>query len=234
MSPAMPRPAIPQTALPQPIRAPQPAPEPAVTPGSATLTLTGTTRDFADRRVLGPIDLRVDPGVLAVIGGANGAGKTTLLRVAAGLLAPTDGTRTCTGRAVYVRPGAGARHPLTVGRALTQTAMLTGTGAGVLAHAVSVAGLTELTQRRVSDLSAGQHARLSMALAVATSPRLACLDEPTAHLDPSGVEQVRAVVGLLLQRGTSVLLVSHSPEQFANTADAVLRLEHGRLRETGC
>lgn len=231
MSATMPRPASLQPARTSP-SAPEPQQERPERTAPTTLTLTGVAREFAGRPVLGPVDLCVDAGVLAVISGSNGAGKTTLLRIAAGLLAPSEGRRVCAGRAVYVRPGAGARRPLTVGRSLTQTAALTGTPAELVARVVTVAGLTGLTGCRAGELSAGQHARFSVALAVVSSPRLACLDEPTAHLDPSGVDQVTAVVRLLRQQGASVLLVSHTPEQFAGTADAALRLEHGRLQET--
>ena len=201
----------------------------SMTPALA-VALTDVTRAFADRRVLGPVTLRLDAGVLAVVRGVNGAGKTTLLRIAAGLLAPTSGTRSCSGRAVYLRPGAGGRHPLRVGQVLAQTAALTDADAGTVTHAVAAAGLEQLTGRRVAELSAGEHARLSVVLAVASSPALACLDEPTAHLDARGVDQVRTVVRQLLAAGTTVLMVSHSPEQFADLADAALHLADGLLR----
>lgn len=214
--------------------APMALPTVASTAAPVVLTLTDLTRDFADRPVLGPVNLQLDSGTLAVVSGPNGAGKTTLLRIAAGLLAPSGGSRHGTGRAVYLRPGAGGRAPLRVRQVLAQTAALTGTSAEMVAEAVTVAGLAELTERRVAELSAGQRARLTVALAVAANPVLACLDEPTAHLDPVGVQQVHAVVRLLRESGTSVLLVSHSPSQFADLADAVLRLGHGQLWDTEC
>ncbi len=199
---------------------------------AVTLTLTGVTREFAGRRVLGPITLTLDAGALAVAHGRNGAGKTTLLRVAAGLLTPTAGRRACAGRAVYLRPGGGARHALTVRQALRHTAALTGTPAAILAEVGRVAGLTgALAERRVGELSAGEHARLSVALALVAAPTLACLDEPTAHLDPDGVAHVRAAMRLLITRGTSVLLASHTPEQFRDLADATLSIDDGLLRE---
>lgn len=208
----------------------------AAPPGAppVTLALTRVTRDFAGRRVLGPVDLRLDAGVLAVVAGLNGAGKTTLLRVAAGLLVPSGGSRVCAGRAVYSRPGGGARHPLRVGQSLAQTAALTGTSPSTVARAAAAADLEGLTERRVSELSSGQHARLSVALVAAAGPSVVCLDEPTAHLDTAGIEGVRAVVRLLLAGGTAVVLVSHSPEQFADLAHAVLWVEDGLLREAGC
>lgn len=198
------------------------------------LGLYGLVQDYSGCRVLGPVELRLDVGVLAVVYGPNGAGKTTLLRVAAGLLAPSEGTRRCAGRTVYLRAGAGARHPLTVATTLSQTAALAGTDTARLAEVCSVVGLDELADRRVGELSTGQRARLSAALAVAADPVLACLDEPTAHLDAGGVQAVRAVVQMLRSRGTSVLLAGHTPDQFADLAQASLRLEHGLLRETRC
>lgn len=205
---------------------------PSATP--VTLALTALTRDFAHRRVLGPVDLRLDAGVLAVVGGPNGAGKSTLLRIAAGLLAPSGGIRACAGRAVYSRPGAGARHGLRVGQVLAQTAALAGTAPDAIGQARAAAGLEGLPDQRVDELSSGQRARLSLALVAVSGPSLACLDEPTAHLDPPGVEQVRAVVRLLTAGGTTVLLVSHSPDQFTELAHAVLRLENGLLRDARC
>lgn len=214
--------------------APAAPPGPDVAPAAAvTLTLADVTRSFAGRRVLGPLTLRLDTAAVGVVHGPNGTGKTTLLRVAAGMLVPTNGVRACTGRAVYLRPGSGARHALTVRRALAHTAALAGTPAPVVDEACQLAGLTTaLTARRVGELSAGQHARLSVALAVVATPALACLDEPTAHLDADGVDRVRALVRMLTDRGAAVLLASHSPAVFRDLADTGLALDEGLLRET--
>jgi len=209
--------------------------EPVERPANVTLTLTGVTRAFGGRRVLGPLDLSLDGGALAVIYGVNGAGKTTLLRVAAGLLTPSGGTRVCPGRAVYLRPGGGARRAMTVEQALRHTAALCGTRADSAAKTCRLVGLTgALSDRPVGELSAGQHARLAVALALVARPVLACLDEPTAHLDADGVEHVRAALRLLIARGTSVLLASHSPQEFGTLTDARLHLHAGLLWEPSC
>ncbi len=209
-----------------------PAAPAVTTPAGPTLALTEVCRSFADRRVLGPVSLQLDPGVLAVVHGVNGAGKTTLLRVAAGLLTPTGGVRSCAGRAVYLRPGGGARAALTVRQALRHTAALAG-GRGVAADAAAGrVGLTgELLDRRVGQLSAGQRARLSAALALIANAALVCLDEPAAHLDGDGVDQVHAALTTLIDRGASVLLASLGPGEFSGLADAVLRVERGIVWE---
>ncbi len=221
IKPAVALPAVPSTLV-----------EPDAGATAVTLTLADVTRSFAGRRVLGPLTVRLDTAAVAVVHGPNGTGKTTLLRVAAGLLVPTSGERSCAGRAVYLRPGAGARHAVTVRRAVAQTAALAGTPAQVMDEACQLAALTTLTGRRVGELSAGQHARSSVALAVVATPTLACLDEPTAHLDADGVDRVRALVRMLTGRGAAVLLASHSPAVFRDLADASLALDDGLLRET--
>lgn len=202
---------------------------PRVTP--VVLALDAAVISFGGRQVLGPLTLQLDAGAVAIVHGANGAGKTTLLRLAAGLLAPSGGTRTCSGRAVYLRPGSGARHAVTVRQAVQQVTALAGGSADTVALACRAAGLSrEVCDRPVGDLSAGEHARLGVALAVAARPALACLDEPSAHLDPDGVERVCGAVSTLAGAGTSVLLASHAPELFTGVADATLAIELGCVR----
>ena len=202
------------------------------------MTLLDATRAFAGRRVLGPVTLSLEAATVAVVVGANGAGKTTLLRLAAGLLAPTSGSAHRAGRSVYLRPGAGARHAVTVRRALTDLTRLAGTPAATTGALVDelceLTGIAGLIDHRVGELSAGQHARLTAALAVAAKPSLACLDEPTAHLDPDGVHHVTAAVRRLTANGAAVLLTSHSPDEVGPVADAVLQLRTGHLSEIRC
>ena len=216
----------------------RPRPAPPAREAMPTVSLVDVTRLFGGRSVVGPVSLRLDAGAVAVVVGANGAGKTTLLRLAAGLLAPSGGTIRREGRAVYLRPGAGARNAVTVRRAVTDVAELTGTPApatyALVEDVCQLTGLGGLAGARVGELSTGQQARLSAALAVAAAPALACLDEPTAHLDPDGVHHVLAAVRRLADAGAAVLVASHTPQAFADVADAVLALESGVLREPPC
>lgn len=196
------------------------------------LALTAVTRAFAGRTVLGPLTLTLDAGTLTVVHGPNGAGKTTLLRVAAGLLTVTAGHRHCPDASVYLRPGGGARHALTIGQALRYTAALAGAADADITAAAASTGLLESTTRRVGELSSGQHARLSVALAAVCSAGLVCLDEPTVHLDTDGVEQIRHTLTAMTRRGTAVLLATHAPEQFRDLRHATLQLTDGALTES--
>ena len=190
--------------------------------------LRGVTRAHAGRPVWRPLDLEIEPGTVALITGANGSGKTTLLRVAAGLLRPSTGTRSCTGTALYVRAGAGLRTAQTIAGAVASTARVAGRR-GEVASALTLVGLDSLRDRRLGTLSAGERVRASLAAAAAVQPAVLCLDEPTGALDEHGARALARVVEHLRQSGTAILVATHQPQALLVRADAHLRLVDGTL-----
>lgn len=192
------------------------------------LVLEGVSRTYGATRGLASTSLRLGPGSVCTVSGANGSGKTTLLRLAAGLVAPTTGRRRVVGTAVYLAPGDGARDGQTVLQAVAFAAAVSGRPAEV-DRCLEVAGLTAVADRRARTLSSGLRARLTLAVCLACAPGLACLDEPTAHLDADGVGQVDEIVALLAEGGAAVLVATHDPALLAARADARLHVEAGRL-----
>lgn len=190
------------------------------------LALDEVTRSYGATLALAPLSLTVHPGSLCLVTGANGSGKTTLLRLAAGVLAPTGGERRAARPACYLRAGDGARSPQRVADAVGFAAALSG---GDVAAALSSTGLDGLRNRRVRELSAGQRARLTLAVVLACRPALACLDEPTAHLDADGVSCAFEVLGALADRGAAVLVATHDTDSLHGLADGVVRLRDGYL-----
>lgn len=190
------------------------------------LALDGVTRTYGSTLALAPLSLTVHPGSLCLVTGANGSGKTTLLRLAAGVLAPTGGERRAARPACYLRAGDGARSPQRVSEAVGFAAAL---GGGDVSTALSSTGLEALESRRARELSAGQRARLTLAVALACRPALACLDEPTAHLDADGVSCALEVLAGLADGGAAVLVATHDAESLLGHADGVLRLRDGYL-----
>lgn len=203
--------------------------DPAAAAPDVVLELVGVSRMHAGRPVWEPLDLQLTAGVVAVVTGANGSGKTTLLRLAAGLLQPSTGRRRCPGRALYVRGGGGLRTAQTVHDAVRTTAALAGLG-DCLPAALSSTGTTALAHRRVGTLSAGERVRVVLAAAVASRPALLCLDEPTAALDPAGLEVLVRVLSGLRADGCAVIVATHQPQSLLATADAHLRIDAGRVR----
>lgn len=197
----------------------------------ARLALDGAGRAYGSVLALAPVTLRLAPGSVCVVTGENGSGKTTLLRVAAGLAAPTWGTRAAASPALYLGPGDGARSSQTARQAVAFAAALR--GGEDYAAVLDQVGLGQLAERRVRTLSAGQRARLTLGVALACRPALACLDEPTAHLDAAGVELAAATVRRLAETGTAVLVATHDREFLAAEADGRVHLEQGMLAFRG-
>ena len=195
-------------------------------PADPVLILDQVGRFFGGALALAPVSLQIGRGAMCVVTGPNGSGKSTLLRLAAGLLGPSTGTRQMNGRALYLAAGSGARHAQTVAEALSFVSTVSGAPAE-LEHILNLVGLTGLGSKAVRTLSAGERARVTLAVALAARPDLVCLDEPTAHLDGDGVGVAARAVHELALRGAAVVVATHDTAWLPG--DARLSLEEGRL-----
>lgn len=91
-------------------------------------------------------------------------------------------------------------------------------------------GLSEkIAQRSPFDLSGGQMRRVAIAGVMAYQPRILCLDEPAAGLDPIAKDQMMALFKQYQESGHTVILISHNMDDVAKYADEVLVLEDGKL-----
>ncbi len=203
-------------------------------------------------RLLGPLDLTVEEGEHLLLVGASGSGKSTLLRAIAGLVRPTAGTvdwfgeRASDGPRLRLPPerrrvgflfqGGGLWPHMSVARTLSFALRSSGTPrADVARRTAELLELVELTgfdARRPGTLSGGERQRLSLARALAVSPRVLLLDEPLGPLD---VELRAALLERLgdLQRRLhlTVVHVTHDPEEAAALATRRLRMQDGLLVE---
>ncbi|MGY2128871.1 ABC transporter ATP-binding protein [Blastococcus sp. SYSU DS0617] len=202
---------------------------------SRALELDRVAHRYGHRTALAPLTLRLAPGTVCAVSGGNGAGKTTLLRIAAGLLEPTEGSRSVAGPALYLRPGAGARRGQRAVDAVAFAAALAGreAPAATAAEALSDCGLAdELRERDTGRLSAGQRARVTLAVARVVAPAVLCLDEPLEHLDAAGRAAVWRTVETLTAGGTAVLIAGSDLDD-AGPVDAWLVMASGVATVTG-
>jgi NitT/TauT family transport system ATP-binding protein len=167
-------------------------------------------------RALERVSLSVDEGEFVSVVGPSGCGKSTLLRLAAGLLAPTDGAvRRDSDRVGFVFQDATLLPWRTVRRNVELVGELTGLPRSErIARAIEAlrrVGLSDVADQRPGTLSGGMRMRVSLARALSARPSLYLFDEPFAGVD----ELTRARLGEDLQAlfaadRFTALLVTHS------------------------
>lgn len=176
--------------------------------------------------ILQDVSMDIEPGEIVTIVGPNGSGKSTLLRVLIGALPPTRGsvTRTPGLRLGYVpqKLAIDATLPLTARRFLNLPHRVDTPAAH---KALVVAGVPDVADRQMSDLSGGQFQRVLLARAILSRPQLLILDEATQGLDQPGAarfyQQIEAVRRNL---NCAVLMVSHELHVVMAASDRVICL----------
>ncbi len=202
-----------------------------------------------DRPVLDGADLALHAGRRVAVLGPNGGGKTTLFRLLAGALAPAAGEVLLDGAAVVrTRRGLTALRTqvqlvlqdpddqlfsASVGQDVSFGPVNLGLPADEVQARVDGAlralGIAELADRPTHLLSFGQKKRVAIAGAVAMAPRLLVLDEPTAGLDPAGVEELLVTLADLHAAGTTPVLSTHDVDLAQRWADEVAVVAGGRV-----
>ncbi|MGA5326182.1 ABC transporter ATP-binding protein [Streptomyces griseoincarnatus] len=185
---------------------------------------------------------RLPAGRVCAVVGPNGAGKSTLLALAAGLLAPTEGTvRVLGAHPAVARPRVGfvdqdkpLYQQLTVDETLRMGADLNpGHWDADTARRV-VAGGDLDPDRRIPALSGGQRTRVALALALGKRPELLLLDEPMADLDPLARHELMGLLmGEAAAHGTTVVMSSHVVAELEDSCDHLLLVGGGKIRLSG-
>jgi signal transduction histidine kinase/ABC-type multidrug transport system ATPase subunit len=216
---------------------------------AADLTVTSLTVRFGALTALDRIDLAVRPGEVVALAGENGAGKTTLIRAIAGDVAPASGSIKLGGRPVAPDPIAAARLGIRIvwqdlalsdNLDVASNVMLGNERrrhlfSDVSLHNDSVKLFQRLgiplrdTTRSVKSLSGGQRQMVAVARALAHTPRLLLLDEPTASLGVQESALVEQLITRLRDQGTTVVLSCHDTGQMFRLADRIVVLRYGRV-----
>jgi iron complex transport system ATP-binding protein len=187
----------------------------------------------AAQPVVRDVSFRVARGAMVALLGPNGAGKTSLLRLANGVAHPQQGRVWLAGRDVAtLKRRAIAQQMAVVPQDLTmpfaytvrqmiemgRTPHLAPLGWGMLgsqdhqavAEAIQSAEVGDLAERQFNELSGGERQRVLVAMALAQSPQILLLDEPTAHLDiRHQIAVLELVARLNREAGITVLATLH-------------------------
>lgn len=201
--------------------------------------------------VLRAASLSLSPGARVALLGANGSGKTTLLRCLSGAHRPDSGQIRLAGQVLRHSRAALRDHRRSVQLVLqdpddqlfsadvTQDVAFGPLNLGLdqdeararVAEALDLLGITHLAGRPTHQLSYGERKRVTIAGAVAMRPVVLLLDEPIAGLDPSGVEETRAVLDRLSAQGTTIALATHDVDFALSWAQEVAVVAAGVVEQ---
>lgn len=193
----------------------------------------------------------LEVGTRLALLGANGSGKTTLLRCLSGAHKPDAGEILLAGSGLKHNKHGLRDHRRRVQLVLqdpddqlfsadvTQDVAFGPLNLGLtedeararVDEALDLLGITHLADRPTHQLSYGERKRVTIAGAVAMRPDVLLLDEPTAGLDPAGVEDVRSALERLTARGTTIALATHDVDFALSWADEAAIVAAGRVHQ---
>ena len=211
------------------------------------LCLENVRAGYGRVEALRGVDLVLESGRVLGLLGRNGAGKTTIIRAVMGLVDDLRGSiriegTELTGLPAHRIPDYGIAYVPQGRRLFSEMTVEENLRVGALA------GRREFTERLdflldlfpvlkdrmhtpARRLSGGQQQMVAMARALASSPRVLLLDEPTEGLQPSLVDRILETVSELRAAGTTMLLVEQKVEAALAVADRIAFIENGRIRE---
>ncbi len=199
------------------------------------------SKRYGRKLALDHLDLRIPRGRIHAIVGANGAGKSTLFRILLGFLPQTAGAARILGRdSQQLTPTDRSRigfvneeHTLPGWMRVAQVSAMQRHQYprwNQRAYDEVIGHYHVLPEQKISQLSRGERAGFNLALALAQSPELLVLDEPTLGLD---VIAKRAFLESLMYSNAAddctVIYCSHQMEEIERVADNLIILEGGRL-----
>ena len=224
------------------------------------LAVEGLSRVFGAVSALDHVSFSVAPRERRAIIGPNGAGKTTLFNVIAGELRPTGGHIRLEGVPIDgLAPHAVARRGisrsfqrnnlfprLAVRENLRLAAAARAPGTWDLLGSVErrrapldraqevaeVVGLAARLDEPAGRLSYGEQRQLEVGVALATSPRLLMLDEPTAGMSPEETQRMTRMLEAL-PRDVTLLIIEHDMDVVGSLADRVTVLHYGEVLTEG-
>lgn len=208
------------------------------------LTHTYSAGTPFERRAVDGVNLEVAPGEFLGVIGHTGSGKSTFIQHLNGLLRPTEGRILLEGRDIWAEPKKIRRVRFEVGLVfqypeyqLFEETVYKDVAFGPknmglddgeidrrVRQSVQAVGLSaDVLEKSPFALSGGQKRRVAIAGVMAMEPEVLILDEPTAGLDPRGCEDILSLLRRYhTQRGSTVVLVSHSMEEIARNAGRIV------------
>jgi len=220
-----------------------------------TLEVKDLHYTYGKHLVLDGVDLPIIEGEVIGILGPNGCGKTTLLRNLNKNLTPSGGcvmldgtdladlTKKDIAKEVAVVPQTNEVHfaftvrdMVAMGRMPFQ-GMMGGASSEderIIDDAIEKTGLTKYVDRHINTMSGGERQRVIIARAIAQTPKILLMDEPTLHLDISmQFDALNLVHKLSKETGMTVVIVSHDLAMVARYCDRIVMIHDHKVHAIG-
>ena len=195
------------------------------------------------KRLIGPVDLRLDGQGITIVVGPNGAGKTSFLQMLHGILRLSRGSVTwnCAIEQAQERQAFVFQSPVMMRRSVVDNVAYPLRVAGLsrrVARAraqewVERIGLGPLARRPAAVLSGGERQKLALARALIRGPEVLFLDEPCASLDGRATREIEALLKEAVRGGTRLVMSTHNMGQARRLADEIILIARGQIQEQG-
>jgi len=213
------------------------------------VTIRNLEKKFGGFHALNDVSFTIKEGEIFGYIGPNGAGKTTTMKILVGLITDFKGEVSIGGYQVpkrkdeihkllgYLPQSVAFQEWRTVNQALTTFGKLSGLSDGKVEERIpeilSLLGLGDARNKKVSHLSGGMMQKVGLAQALLHEPKFLVLDEPLGGLDPLSRNQFKDIVLKLAKKGTTVLFSSHILSDVQDVADRIGIISHGKIKQVG-
>jgi iron(III) transport system ATP-binding protein len=221
-----------------------------VTGTKPRLEIRNIIRDFDGKRVVDDVSLAIAPGDVTCLLGPSGCGKSTTLRIIAGVDMQTSGSIYVDGNLICDTVFRVPPERRSIGLIFQDFALFphltVGDNVGFGLHGsrkdrrprvgelLERVGLSHYINEYPHQLSGGEQQRVALARAIAPKPSIMLMDEPFSGLDNRLRDGIRdETLALLKDEGTSVLLVTHEPEEAMRMADEIALMRDGKIVQRG-
>lgn len=208
------------------------------------IEVKNVTKKYGNKIAVDNISFEVKDGEVVGFLGPNGAGKSTTMNMITGFIEPTDGTIMINGNDIskkakkakkqigYMPENVPLYYELTVKEFITYMAELKfvkrSERKAEVDKVIKEAGLENVKNRLIRNLSRGYKQRVSLAGALVGNPNVIILDEPTVGLDPKQITEIRGLIKELGKKHT-VILSTHILSEVSQICEKVVIINKGKI-----